>query len=361
MPDNLVATPTSPNNNLYNGGSEWQNDYGNLPDLQQTFYRNYDAALGRWVGVDPMAEGAGSMTSYQYAGNNPVMLNDPLGNEYGVAQQHNPQQDFQNWLDSNSSFGEDGSYVGPNGGALGGYGSYDNLLFAAKNGDAIATQIYVQTYGQSIYNSGYSSGVSGSLFSQNQLTAMLNGTGTFNFTNNGLYFEYSVQVGIPAANGMDAGGGVVLHSGYLNNLDGSSFLLASGSVIGETTPITSITKYYPPNSGFVKPPTFGPLAKGTVLSRMGPPSGYSYSEPGYPATMRSLPSENNLIENIYTVAKDGVEAFVGVAASWFGQLGGAPQINMTQTTTEMLEDGTLINGAGLPIETPEVLPTEIIP
>lgn len=43
MPANTL--PTTLNNNLFNGGSEWQNDFGNLPDLYQTFYRNYDAAL----------------------------------------------------------------------------------------------------------------------------------------------------------------------------------------------------------------------------------------------------------------------------------------------------------------------------
>ncbi len=74
-----VATPVTDNKQLYNGGSEWQNDYNNLPDLQQTFYRNYDAALGRWIAVDPVAESAESMTVYQYAGNNPIMMNDPLG------------------------------------------------------------------------------------------------------------------------------------------------------------------------------------------------------------------------------------------------------------------------------------------
>ncbi|XHR98263.1 RHS repeat domain-containing protein [Mucilaginibacter sp. UC70_90] len=76
-----VATPVTDNKQLYNGGSEWQNDYNNLPDLQQTFYRNYDAALGRWIAVDPVAESAESMTVYQYAGNNPIMMNDPLGDK----------------------------------------------------------------------------------------------------------------------------------------------------------------------------------------------------------------------------------------------------------------------------------------
>jgi RHS repeat-associated protein len=73
-------TPTDPNKNLYNGGSEWQNDFGDLPDLMQTYYRNYDQALGRWTGVDPDGESLESMTNYNYAGNNPIMFNDPLGN-----------------------------------------------------------------------------------------------------------------------------------------------------------------------------------------------------------------------------------------------------------------------------------------
>jgi len=79
MPGSAVGIISTDNKHLYNGGSEWQNDYTNLPDYYQTFNRNYDAALGRFVGVDPIAESAESMTSYQYAGNNPVMMNDPMG------------------------------------------------------------------------------------------------------------------------------------------------------------------------------------------------------------------------------------------------------------------------------------------
>jgi RHS repeat-associated protein len=79
MPGNSL--PTSANKKLYNGGSEWQDDFADLPDLQQTFYRNYDPALGRFVAVDPVAESAEGMTTYQYAMNNPVMFNDPMGDQ----------------------------------------------------------------------------------------------------------------------------------------------------------------------------------------------------------------------------------------------------------------------------------------
>ncbi|MCR8562016.1 hypothetical protein KXD93_30460, partial [Mucilaginibacter sp. BJC16-A38] len=74
-----VPIPTVPNKQLYNGGSEWQNDYSNMPDYYQTFFRNYDAVLGRFVGVDPAPEGASDLTTYNYAGNNPIRFNDPMG------------------------------------------------------------------------------------------------------------------------------------------------------------------------------------------------------------------------------------------------------------------------------------------
>jgi RHS repeat-associated protein len=90
----LTIQPTVAGDNnkkLYNGGAEWQNDFANLPDYYQTFYRNYDPATARFIGVDPMAESAESMTSYQYAGNNPIMNNDPAGNINTRAPQGPPE------------------------------------------------------------------------------------------------------------------------------------------------------------------------------------------------------------------------------------------------------------------------------
>jgi RHS repeat-associated protein len=74
-----INPPAISNKNLYNGGSEWQNDFSNLPDYYQTFFRNYDQALGRFVAVDPLTEAAESLTGYNYSANNPVMFNDPMG------------------------------------------------------------------------------------------------------------------------------------------------------------------------------------------------------------------------------------------------------------------------------------------
>ncbi len=92
LPNSPVGTTATSNKQLYNGGSEWQNDYSNLPDYYQTYYRNYDAALARWVGVDPMAESAESTSIYHYSGNNPIMYNDPLGNLLNPAKMLRPTQ-----------------------------------------------------------------------------------------------------------------------------------------------------------------------------------------------------------------------------------------------------------------------------
>jgi len=62
---------------LYNAGNELNEDFSY--NMYSTFYRQYDAVLGRFHSVDPLADLVTAITPYQYAFNNPVRFNDPLG------------------------------------------------------------------------------------------------------------------------------------------------------------------------------------------------------------------------------------------------------------------------------------------
>ena len=59
----------------YNGGNELEeelNYYG-------TFYRKYDAQIGRFTGIDILSESTAGFSPFQFGNNNPVMFNDPTG------------------------------------------------------------------------------------------------------------------------------------------------------------------------------------------------------------------------------------------------------------------------------------------
>jgi RHS repeat-associated protein len=66
---------TTGNRFLYNQGSE----LNALSGWYETMFRDYDPALVRFMQVDPLAGEYTDITPYNYALNNPVSFNDPLG------------------------------------------------------------------------------------------------------------------------------------------------------------------------------------------------------------------------------------------------------------------------------------------
>jgi RHS repeat-associated protein len=58
-------------------GVERNNNYG--LNIYETMFRSYDPALGRFHQVDPLAEWTINLSPYQYANNDPIYFNDPLG------------------------------------------------------------------------------------------------------------------------------------------------------------------------------------------------------------------------------------------------------------------------------------------
>jgi RHS repeat-associated protein len=67
------------NKYLYNGGTEREDSFD--IGLDETDFRRYDANLGRFTGIDALAEMYQPLTPYHYAFNNPINNNDPSGLE----------------------------------------------------------------------------------------------------------------------------------------------------------------------------------------------------------------------------------------------------------------------------------------
>jgi len=73
--DSWTRMDTNPNQYLFNTGSELNEATSNY----EMMYRNYDPAIGRMSGVDPMVSSFASLTPYNYSFNDPVYWNDPSG------------------------------------------------------------------------------------------------------------------------------------------------------------------------------------------------------------------------------------------------------------------------------------------
>jgi RHS repeat-associated protein len=71
------GTPILSENQYQYNGKELNSDFG--LDLYDYGARWYDASVGRWHGVDPLAEAFSVHSPYNYGVNNPIMMVDPDG------------------------------------------------------------------------------------------------------------------------------------------------------------------------------------------------------------------------------------------------------------------------------------------
>ena len=73
------------------GGKELSEELGlNTMDFGA---RNYDAALGRWMNPDAMSDSFRSISPYNYAANNPVLVTDPDGNDISFGFEYEKDKD----------------------------------------------------------------------------------------------------------------------------------------------------------------------------------------------------------------------------------------------------------------------------
>lgn len=84
-----TAQINTANKQLYNGGSELQDDLG-FENSYSTRYREYDPQIGRFNAVDRMVDSYAGWTPYNFAFNDPIGMNDPMGADPNGGPNSNP-------------------------------------------------------------------------------------------------------------------------------------------------------------------------------------------------------------------------------------------------------------------------------
>jgi len=104
---------------------------------------------------------------------------------------------------------------------------------------------------------------------------------------------------------------------------------------------------WPPDDGF-KTQTAIVLPPGVLLDRFGPDTGRFLSPKGAAFGARALPTAcATQPYSVFRVAMP-LPAWIGRAAPWFGESGGATQVQTDATVKQLLDDGVLVRLAPTP-------------
>jgi RHS repeat-associated protein len=118
----------------FNGGTELEEDGG--LNYYNTFYRKYDPQIGRFTGVDMMAEKYADLNPYQFAANNPLIYNDPGGNQLNGRATKGPDGNYHAGWFSDFLFDHQGlenDWENGSGGGGFGNGPYANYYYDVWN------------------------------------------------------------------------------------------------------------------------------------------------------------------------------------------------------------------------------------
>lgn len=105
---------------------------------------------------------------------------------------------------------------------------------------------------------------------------------------------------------------------------------------------------WPPEDGFQGAPMAIVLPAGVLLDRFGADSGRFLSPKGAAFKARALPSVcANLPYSVFRVASP-LPVWIGRATPWFGEPGGATQVQTDATVAQLLADGVLVRMVAAP-------------